>query len=156
MRRWAAPAAVAAAAAAGILVWLLLPPGRHTLARPGFRLTYPGGWRVAAGPALVRPGARLTIGRDEPLRKLDGARLRLQVEHDFSERLADFRLLSAGTEQTPAGSIFVYTYLAPGSRAVHTVALVPAGDRSYDLDAVAPAALGHEIDGIIRSFRPVR
>jgi hypothetical protein len=151
---------------AGLLVVALRPNEGETLQAKTFRLTYPSSWRIvpASGPdrplaVLARKGGggRVTITPDTPTRTLDGARLAKQVRADFAERLEDYRLLSAGMERTDAGPIFVYSFTPPSSAAVHTVALVPAGSRSFLLSSVAGAGVGgvaHQIDGIIRSFRP--
>jgi hypothetical protein len=101
----------------------------------------------------------VTITRDLPERTLDGARLRKQLSADFSERLEAYHLLSAALERTGAGSIFVYSYTPPGTSAVHTDALVPAGNHSFLLSSVAGPGAGagealRQVRSIIRSFRP--
>jgi hypothetical protein len=98
----------------------------------------------------------MTITRDLPAES-PGRRLIKQVKDDFQERLADYRLLSARVLRTGAGDIFVYSYLRPNAAAVHTVALVPAGNHSYVLDSVARFGARNvlaQIGAMIRSFKP--
>jgi hypothetical protein len=163
---WALGALVLAGVVAGAVVLVVRPSSGETLEAKGFRLVYPDSWRLVPTAGHNRPlavlaprdgGGRVTITPDTPLRTLDGARLVKQVRADFSERLEDYRLLSAAVERTAAGTIFVYSFTPPNASAVHTVALVPAGDRSFLLTSVAAAradGVARQIDGIIRSFRP--
>jgi hypothetical protein len=175
MRRWwILVACVIAAAGLAALGLEVFRAGTNTLTGPRgdlFRLSYPSSWRVSSPAALAHlPGRPLavltqkdgqgevTITRDFAAKSLDGPKLVKQVDADFSERLEDYRLLSASMVQTNAGAIFVYSYTPPDARAVHTVALVPAGSHSFLLSTVArPGARGvsTQIDGMIRSFRPL-
>jgi hypothetical protein len=155
-------------AVAAALAFELLPGGAKTFTGPGdaFSLSYPGSWQVV-------PAARLDLLPDHPLaalqstvgrgsvtitrdvrEELDGDRLRTQVSQDFRDRLEDYRLLSAGLVKTRAGSVFVYSYLEPGAPAVHTVALVPAGNHSFLLTGIAAASDKQQIASMISSFRP--
>jgi hypothetical protein len=173
-RKWALGVCVVAAAGLAVLGYELYGSSAKTLTGPpgnAFRLSYPSSWRVAPPGALARlPGhpiavltrvggaGKVTITRDLPERTLDGRKLVEQVDADFSERLEDYRLLSASIVHTSAGSIFVYSYTPPEALAVHTVALVPAGNHSFLLSTIAgPGATGvaNQIDGMIRSFRPL-
>jgi len=171
--RWkagiAAAFALAALGAAASVHFLLAGPKTLT-GPPGnpFRLDYPAAWQPLRRPELARmPGhplaaldlaggvASVTITRDVPAEA--GPRLVRQVRDDFEERLADYRLLSARLLRTRAGEIFVYSYVAPDAPALHTDALVPAGNHSYLLASVARPGAKTAVDGIaaiIRSFRP--
>jgi len=167
-RAWLLGGCVVALAAAAALAFELYPSGTKRFTGPGnaFSLSYPDSWQVDPSAVLARlpdqPLAALrsttgagivTISRDVS-EQLDPGRLRTQVSNDFRERLEDYRLLSAGAMKTSAGSIFVYSYLAPGASAVHTVALVPAGNHSFLLTGMAPAGARKQIQSMIRSFRP--
>ena len=167
-RRWiAACACTLVAAGAGAVAYELTSGGAKTLTGPGdaFTLSYPSSWSVVPQATLSRlpdhPEAVLrsvgvgsvTISRGMRA-DLDASVLRLQVAADFSERLEDYRLLSAGGLETRAGAIFVYSYLAPDARDIHTVALVPAGNHTFQLDSVAAPGAGKQVETMIRSFRP--
>ena len=166
-RAWLlAGCALLAAAAAAILGFELYPSSGKTFTGPGgaFVLSYPNSWQVVPSTRLARlpdhplaaldstaGGGSVTITRD--VREALGG-IRTQVSADFRERLEDYRLLSDGLVKTRAGSIFVYSYLEPGGAAVHTVALVPAGNHSFLLTGVASPAAKKQIESMIRSFRP--
>jgi hypothetical protein len=161
---------VLAGAAAAAAVHFLTS-GPNTLMGPpgnGFRLEYPSSWQPMTPQQLAglsgHPLAALhleggvgtvVIKREVRTELASERRLGKQVRDDFSERLADYRLLSAGLVKTGAGEIFVYAYRPPNARAVRTVALVPAGGHSYVLESVAATRDAVEqIAAMIRSFRP--
>jgi hypothetical protein len=123
---------------------LVGPPGNR------FRLTYPDDWRrlggadLAALPrstlaALQRKDGKglVLIRREASAAGVSASRLARDLNAEFRRRLPDYRLVSARLLTTRSGRVFFYSYVRQKQGTLHVLALAPAGDHSYILDAVA-------------------
>lgn len=172
--------ALTAALAAGAVVGALAvtkdddPPSRpvvkaeRTLTVAGqFRLTYPASWRrqpkaeLGAGPVA---GLRRVAGDGQLViqRGAKSPKSLRQLEDELTERLErqlpDFRLVRSDTTEIAGERSLSYTFERTQSGQAQNLTIIPAGNRTYTLSSVLAAGAGPaatEVDGIVRSFRPL-
>ena len=114
----------------------------------GYTIWQDGDWRSLTGQALIeQPGDPLAV-----LRRKDGRGLLVVrgegraprsfenftklLDREFERRIPDFRKRSSRTLRIRAGRAFFYSYIRERRGTVHSIVLVPAGARSYVLNAV--------------------
>jgi hypothetical protein len=132
-----------------------------------FTLDYPDRWQPLSGEELdALPGRPLAV-----LRRKDGegfvvVRRQKRAPRDFNvfsadltraldKRVPDFQRQSSRTIKVGAGKAFFYSYIRRRKGTVHTVVLVPAGERSYALNTISPGGaedVAREVARIILSF----
>jgi hypothetical protein len=132
-----------------------------------FTLDYPSRWQPLSGEELgALPGRPLAV-----LRRKDGegfvvVRRQKRAPRDFNvfsadltraldKRVPDFQRQSSRTIRVGAGKAFFYSYIRRRKGTVHTVVLVPAGERSYVLNTISPGGaedVAREVARIILSF----
>lgn len=132
-----------------------------------FKLNYPSRWQPLSGEELeALPGRPLAV-----LRRKDGegfvvVRRQKRAPRDFrsfstdltralDKRVPDFQRQSSRTIRVRAGSAFFFSYIRKRKGTVHTVVLVPAGERSYALNTISPGGaedVAREVARIILSF----
>lgn len=115
-----------------------------------YRIPVAEGWQSLKGEALAeQPGDPLTV-----LRRKDGkgflviraegraptsfATFTKELDREFKKRVPDFQRRSARTLRIKAGPAYFYSYIRKEQGTVHSVVLVPAGQRSYVLNTIAP------------------
>ena len=115
-----------------------------------YRLPVADGWQSLKGEALAQqPGKPLTV-----LRRKDGkgflviraegrapgsfAAFTKQLDAEFKKRVPDFQRRSTRTLRIKAGPAYFYSYIRKEQGTVHSVVFVPAGQRSYVLNTIAP------------------
>jgi hypothetical protein len=132
-----------------------------------FKLKYPNRWQPLSGEELeALPGRPLAV-----LRRKDGegfvvVRRESRAPGDFKafstdltraldKRVPDFQRQSARTIRVGAGKAFFYSYIRRRKGTVHTVVIVPAGERSYAINTISPGGaedVAREVARIILSF----
>jgi hypothetical protein len=132
-----------------------------------FKLNYPNRWQPLSGEELeALPGRPLAV-----IRRKDGegfvvVRRESRAPRDFQafstdltraldKRVPDFQRQSARTIRVRAGSAFFYSYIRRRKGTVHTVVIVPAGERSYAINTISPGGaedVAREVARIILSF----
>ncbi len=132
-----------------------------------FTLTYPKGWRALSEKDLValsgRPlavvrrqdGRGTVILRREKRAPGDFSALSGDLTRSLEKRVPDFRRQSSRTVNIPAGKAFFYSYVRTRKNTVHSILVVPAGDRSYALNTVSSGGaedVARETAKIILSF----
>ena len=113
----------------------------------GFTLRYPSTWtrltsvqlaqlRQAPVAALLRRDGTglVTVRRIGPIHELSAALVR-SLDLQFARRLPDYHRLAAKFITIRAGRAFFFSYLRAGQGSLHTIVVVPAGARSYTIDA---------------------
>jgi hypothetical protein len=115
-----------------------------------YRIPVAQGWQSLKGEALAeQPGDPLTV-----LRRQDGkgflviraegrapasfAAFTKELDREFKKRIPDFQRRSTRTLRIKAGPAYFYSYIRKEQGTVHSVVLVPAGQRSYVLNTIAP------------------
>jgi hypothetical protein len=136
-------------------------------ARDAFTLTYPDGWRPLSKDRLAAlPGRPLAV-----LRRGDGkgyvvlrreqrapagfAQFSTDLTRELRKRVPDFQKQSSRIVRISAGSAFFYSYIRRQRGTVHSVLVVPAGDRSYALNTVSQGgaeSVARQTARIILSF----
>jgi hypothetical protein len=132
-----------------------------------YRLAVPEGWQSLGGEALARQGGNaLTV-----LRRRDGKGFLVvraegrapesfrsftrQLDREFEKRVPDFERRSTRTLRIKAGPAYFYSYIRRRRGTVHSVVLVPAGQRSYVLNTIAPGGeddVARQLGRMIVSF----
>lgn len=158
----ALPLSILAAALAGLLT---NPAGLFSPEREAFSLEYPRSWSAVDDSEL----SKLPSPPEAILRRSDGGgTIVIRRKGPFSGRLAPFanslrdelrtrvpdvREVSARVVRVQAGNGFLYTYVRARRGTVHTILVVPAGDRSYTVSSTSAAgAASAETGRIIESF----
>jgi len=139
--------------------------------KDAFTLTYPASWRPLSQEEIDRlPSSPLAVVRRKDGKGLVVLRREKRAPRNFSafsadltraldRRVSDFQKRSSRTIKVRAGSAFFYSYIRKTKGTVHTVALVPAGARSYVLNTVSPGGaedVARQIARIILSFNVAR
>ena len=161
---------VVAAVAAAIVLLLGGGDGDSTVAPAAgeFTLTYPENWNAltdAQLKALQNPPlvlirredgkAVIVVRRDKPGIP-DAAQLARDLEKEFKQRLPDYKRVSASIITLPAGRAFFYSYVREKKGTLHTVVIVPSGDRSYVFNTVSVPGdeqVADEVGAIIKSLK---
>lgn len=133
----------------------------------GFRLSYPEGWqplsqeRLAALPgkplAVLRraDGKGYVVLRGQKRAPQDFGRFSGDLTRELSRRVPDFQKQSSRLVKIRAGEAFFYSYIRKRKGTVHSVLVVPAGDRSYAFNTVSRGGaqdVARETARIILSF----
>ncbi|MEX0992853.1 MAG: hypothetical protein WDZ37_02550 [Solirubrobacterales bacterium] len=74
---------------------------------------------------------------------------------ELSRRFADFQKQTSRVLSIRAGVALVYSYLRTRRRTTHTVVIVPAADRTFDISTVSPAddkQSATQIAAMVRQF----
>jgi hypothetical protein len=132
-----------------------------------FTLSYPQSWRPLSQDELdALPGRPLAVVRRKDGKALAVLRREGRAPKSFSafstplsraleKRIPDFQRLSSRIVTLRAGKAFFYSYLRKRQGTVHTVVLIPAGNRSYALNTVSRGSseeVAREVARIILSF----
>jgi hypothetical protein len=133
-----------------------------------FSLSYPSGWQELSAKELgTAPGSPIAgvrrddstgfvfVRREGRAPKNFGA-FSSQFTRELDQRLPDFQKRSARIVKTAGGNAFFYSYIRKQKGTVHTVVVVPDGDRSYALNTVSQGGqekTAREIAQIILSFK---
>jgi hypothetical protein len=174
LRMLGAVAAVAGLAAAILFAVMALTGGDGDKAgklegssEDAFTLNYPKGWSPSSGEELdALPGRPLAVLRRENRTGLVMLRREGRAPAGFREfsssltreldrRIPDFQKRTSRVVKIRAGSAFFYSYIRKRKGTVHTVLVVPAGNRSYALNTVSQGGdetVAREIARIILSF----
>ena len=161
---------VVLAVAGAVVALLLLRDGGGTLTGPEsapFSLEYPAAWEPYSAEELlafdspplgvVRRDERdaiIVIRRDKPFSGNLG-RFARDLREELDDRLRDFRESAARLVEVEAGNAFYYSYVRTQQGTAHIIVIVPAGDRSYVMNAVIRGDAddaARETGEIIRSF----
>lgn len=142
-----------AAVAVGLILFTDVLPaqGGGTLtgsASDPVRIEYPEGWRPLTAEQLIAfdnaPVAVLqhedgkgiiVVQRQKPFAG-NLQRFARDLREELDRRIADFRESSVRVIRTQAGNAFYYSYVRTRRGTVHIIIVVPAGDRSYVMNAV--------------------
>ncbi len=162
-------------AAAAVAVAVLVASGGNDegkLTGPGsanFSLEYPDGWQKLSASELgnspgspiagVRSGdsSGFVFVRREGRAPQNFDAFSSQFTRELDQRLPDFQKRSARIVKTAGGNAFFYSYIRKRKGTVHTVVVVPDGDRSYALNTVSKGGqekTAREIANMILSFKP--
>jgi hypothetical protein len=132
-----------------------------------FKLNYPDGWRALAKDKLRSlPGKPLAVVRRNDgkgfvvLRREGRAptsfdKFSGDLTRALDKRVPDFQKQSSRIVEIRAGKAFFYSYIRKTKGTVHTVVVVPAGDKSYALNTVSQGGsekVARETARIILSF----
>ena len=132
-----------------------------------FTLTYPEGWRpltkarldaLPGKPLAVlrrEGGAGYIVLRQEKRAPRSFAQFSSNLTRELDKRVPDFRKQSARNVRIRAGEAFFYSYIRAQRGTVHSVLVVPAGDRSYVFNTVSRGGaekVARETARIILSF----
>lgn len=132
-----------------------------------FTLSYPDGWqplpknRLDALPgkplAVVRrkDGRGFVVLRKEKRAPRNFTQFSGQLTRALSARIPDFQKQSSRIVKVRAGEAFFYSYIRRKAGTVHSVLVVPAGERSYALNTVSRGGserVARETARIILSF----
>lgn len=136
-----------------------------------FTLRYPSTWQSvppreleravddAQTPPLAairrndRSGLVTVTVRERAPRSL--SELRRRTERELRDRFPGVRIVGSGGTRTAAGRALSITFVPRGEPRSQTIVLIPAGDRSFALDAVLRAdarEAAQELGPIVRSF----
>lgn len=119
-----------------------------------FTVTAPRGWEpVPEGELSGMPGSPLVVLRqsggegivaigEERGVSRNLTRLSRALRAELRERFPDFKLVRTRRIAVEAGPALSLSYARTRKGTAHTLLVVPAGDRSYTLNAVVPA--GHD------------
>jgi len=133
-----------------------------------FSLTYPDGWKQLSAKELgnspgspiagVRSGdsSGFVFVRREGRAPKNFDAFSTQFTRELDQRLPDFQKRSARIVKTAGGNAFFYSYIRKKRGTVHTVVVVPDGDRSYALNTVSKGGqekTARDIANIILSFK---
>jgi len=165
---------VAALLMAGILAVNALTGGdRHEASKvtgssaDSFSLSYPDGWQPLPKKKLDGlPGKPLAVVRRKDGRGFVVLRKEKRAPHNFTQfsgqltralsaRIPDFQKQSSRVVKLRAGKAFFYSYIRRRAGTVHSVLVVPAGERSYALNTVSRGGseqVARETARIILSF----
>jgi len=140
---------------------------KGTAGNETFKLSYPEGWRAVPKDKLRSlPGRPLAIVRRSDgkgyviLRKEKRAPTNFNafsadLTRALDKRVPDFQRQSSRIVQLRAGKAFFYSYIRKRAGTVHTVVVVPAGNRSYAINTVSQGGsekVARETARIILSF----
>ena len=132
-----------------------------------FRVNVPNSWRTFTQAELsALPGDPIAV-----MRRKDGKGFMVvrqegkspksfesftsELDCELERKLPDFQKRTGRTLQIKAGPAFFYSYIRKRGGTVHTVVVVPAGNRSYALNTVAQGGeddVAKEIGRMIVSF----
>lgn len=136
--------------------------------KDAFTLSYPDSWRpLSKGELAKLPGNPLAV-----VRRKDGkgfvvvrrekrapatfGAFSAQLTQELQQRVPDFQPRSSKTVKIAAGKAFLYSYVRKRKGTVHAVVIVPAGKRSYALNAVSRGGaddVARQVAKIILSFK---
>jgi hypothetical protein len=134
-----------------------------------FSLTYPDGWQelsareLGGAPGSPIAGVRSDDGsgfvfvRREGRAPRDFDAFSAQFTRELDSRLPDFQKRSVRIVKTAGGNAFFYSYIRKRRGTVHTVVVVPDGERSYALNTVSKGGeekTARDVANIILSFKP--
>lgn len=171
-RLLAGVALVALLAAAGVAALLHFGNGGKDAAFDAkkdspFTIARPKGWdQVAPAKLATLKGHPLAVLRQSQGKGLVVVNTRgkspgtlrgfsAQLDQQLSQRLPDFKRLSARAVDVRAGKALLYTYLRRSKGTVNTVVVVPGKTRTYVLNAVVPAgarATARQVGAMLASF----
>jgi hypothetical protein len=164
-----------AAAAVGAAAFLLLGAGDDggkagTLEGPSdsnFTITYPDNWRPLSEEEVQNlPGSPLSvlrrddgkgfvvIGREGPSPK-NPDRLMSELGRELQKRVPDFQLRSTKQIKVRAGEALFTSYIRKRTGTVHSIVIIPAGDKTFTLNTISRGGaddVAREIGRIILSF----
>ena len=133
-----------------------------------FSLSYPDGWKELSAKELgdspgspiagVRSGdgSGFVFVRREGRAPKNFDAFSTQFTRELDARLPDFQKRSARIVKTAGGNAFFYSYIRKKKGTVHTVVVVPDGNRSYALNTVSKGGeekTAREVANIILSFK---
>jgi hypothetical protein len=133
-----------------------------------FTLSYPQSWRPVSGEDLERiPGKPLAVVRRREGKGFVILRREKRAPRNFGafsadltkaldRRVPDFQKRSSKVIEISAGKAFFYSYIRRSKGTVHTVVLVPAGERSYVLNTVSQGDapdVARQVARIILAFK---
>jgi len=133
-----------------------------------FTLSYPDGWKELSsrelGDAPGSPIAGVRSGdssgfvfvRREGRAPKNFDAFSTQFTREIDQRVPDFQKRSARIVKTAGGNAFFYSYIRKRRGTVHTVVVVPDGDRSYALNTVSRGGeekTARDVAKIILSFK---
>ena len=174
-RIWIAGAlAVAIAGAAGVLLLTSSSDKPKTPALDGppsapFHVDYPKTWKPLAQSQLAElPGRPVAV-----LRRIDGQgtivvaarpalttplpRVAAGLKKNLRTRFNDFREIGAKLVTLHGARSLIYTFARTKTGTAQSIAVVPAGDRSFTLNAIVPPQSpdsAREVGAIFASFDP--
>ncbi|MEA2267931.1 MAG: hypothetical protein QOD55_45 [Solirubrobacteraceae bacterium] len=132
-----------------------------------FSVALPEGWRALGDRELrAMPSAPAAVLRREDRRGMIVIQRRAALERSsrsltrdltrqLSRRFDGLQPVGARTVPLRSGTGYVYTFARPAAGTVQSIAVAPAGDRTYTMDAVAGAGapdVAAQIGAIVRSF----
>jgi hypothetical protein len=132
-----------------------------------FTVKYPDRWQALSGDELAalpdRPlavlrrkdGDGFVVVRRERRAPANFDTFATDLTRALDKRVPDFQKRSARTIRVAAGNAFFYSYIRRRKGTVHTVVLVPAGERSYAINTISPGGaedVAREVARIILSF----
>jgi hypothetical protein len=132
-----------------------------------FTLSYPEGWRplskeelstLAGHPLAVvrrKDGKGLVVLRREKRAPASFSEFSRELTRELDKRVPDFQRQSSRTVRIRAGTAFFYSYIRKRKGTVHSVVVVPAGDRSYAFNTVSRGGepdVARQIARILISF----
>jgi hypothetical protein len=132
-----------------------------------FKLSYPEGWGPVARDKLSSlPGKPLAVvrrgdGKGYVVLRREGRAptnfnaFSADLNRELKKRVPDYQRQSSRIVQLRAGKAFFFSYIRKRAGTVHTVVVVPAGDRSYALNTVSQGGsekVARETARIILSF----
>ena len=132
-----------------------------------FRVNVPNSWRtftqaelsaLPGDPVAVmrrKDGKGFLVVRQEGKSPKSFESFTSELDRELERKLPDFQKRTGRTLQIKAGPAFFYSYIRKRGGTVHTVVVVPAGNRSYALNTVAQGGeddVAKEIGRMIVSF----
>jgi hypothetical protein len=141
--------------------------GRIEGTSDSFKLSYPEGWEplsenrlknLPGNPLAVvrrKDGKGYVILRREKQAPRNFSAFSAQLTRELDQRVPDFQRQSSRIVRTRAGEAFFYSYIRRRAGTVHSVLVVPAGERSYALNTVSRGGseqAAREIARILLSF----
>ena len=132
-----------------------------------FTIAYPGSWRPLAKDELnALPGKPLAVirrkdGKGFVVIRREGGRsqsfkqLSAGLDKELQKRVPDFKKRSSKTVKIKGGNAFFTTYIRKKTGTVHSVVVVPAGDKTFTLNTVSRGGenkVAREIGNMILSF----
>ena len=132
-----------------------------------FTLETPAGWTEASADQRdAIPGQPLVVLRREDQQGLVVVNVQPGKVKSFDNQvkvldrrlekaIPDFRKVGARVVEVKAGKALLYSYAREKRGTAHTLLVVPAGDRSYSLNAAVPAGAkdaAQEVGAILLSF----
>ena len=132
-----------------------------------FTIAYPGSWRPLAKDELnALPGKPLAVirrkdGKGFVVIRCEGGRtqnfnqLSAGLDKELKKRVPDFKKRSSKTVKIKAGNALFTTYIRKKTGTVHSVVVIPSGNRTFTLNTVSRGGsndVAREIGRMILSF----